>query len=120
MLLFLSVFVLVAPSLLPLGQGPHLPDLIPVPAPPQWHVPEVGAGPVGVTQSPTPVTTGRNRAKGTDGEGGIGLVTRNSESYFENAELTSLIGLRVCNTILLGAIFQYDPISPKRGHTRKQ
>lgn len=74
-----------------------------------------------LTQSPKRVSTWRNartRGHGTRREDSV--VTTDSQSYFENEELTFSSGGEIAETIPLGAVLHYGLISPKRGHTGKQ
>lgn len=60
------------------------------------------------------------RKQDKNGRGGNGPVAASLDSHFENGELTSLVRLRDCKTILLGAVFHYDLLSQKRGYIWKQ
>lgn len=76
-----------------------------------------GGRAVGPDSEPTP--SGQGEAQSGAGDGGGGRERPGHwelQGYFENGEVTALICGRACKTTLLGAIFQYDPISPERGH----
>jgi hypothetical protein len=70
--------------------------------------------PPSASPAPRPPTHRVQKWKGTGTRGKTRASSCKHDGYFENGELTSLVKLRDCKTKVLGAVFQYDPISKKK------